>query len=74
MTGLLGGYLLYGLTHHAVHHAVRLPGPAQGWLSRRRRQHALHHRGSATVAVNYGVTQGWWDRVFGSLGVDSPRA
>jgi cyclopropane-fatty-acyl-phospholipid synthase len=65
MTGLLGGYLLYGLTHHALHHPVRLPGPARAWLSGRRRLHARHHLAQGANRGPYGVTQGWWDALFG---------
>ena len=70
MAGLLGGYLVYGLAHHAVHHVVgpvqRLPAPGQAWLARRRRAHALHHRSASRSPGHYGVTQGWWDWIFGS--------
>ncbi|MDC6169501.1 sterol desaturase family protein [Paucibacter sp. XJ19-41] len=63
--GLLGGYLIYALTHHALHH-----GPTrQGWLRRRQQWHALHH-GSQHVLQrrpgHYGVTSAFWDHVFGS--------
>jgi len=66
--GVIAGYVLYGATHHAVHHwRARSP-----WLTRRKRWHALHHRGGASVG-GYGVTTAFWDHVFGSAGT-GPRA
>jgi len=38
--GLVSGYLAYGLTHHATHHAVPGLGRNNAWLARRRRWHA----------------------------------
>ena len=77
--GLLTGYLAYGLTHHATHHAV--PGLSRrgGWLARRRRWHALHHqahrassRGATAEpglpAGHYGVSSALWDHAFGTAG------
>lgn len=59
--GVLAGYLAYGLTHHATHHS-RSHHP---WIRERRRWHALHHhRGDR--AVCYGVSTGFWDRLFGT--------
>jgi cyclopropane-fatty-acyl-phospholipid synthase len=60
--GVLIGYLAYTVTHHATHHA----GLGRGaWWQRRRRWHALHHR-HADRAVCFGVTTGFWDRLFGT--------
>jgi len=58
--GVLGGYLVYTLTHHATHH-WRADHP---WLRERKRWHALHHHVDPPVC--YGVTSGFWDHVFGS--------
>lgn len=58
--GMLVGYLAYALTHHATHHGRT----SSRWLRERKRWHALHH-GSADPAC-FGVTSGFWDRVFGS--------
>ena len=58
--GLLTGYLSYTITHHAIHH-WRTSNP---WLNERKRWHALHHRNGRSS--RYGVTSGFWDRVFGS--------
>jgi sterol desaturase/sphingolipid hydroxylase (fatty acid hydroxylase superfamily) len=61
--GLLIGYLAYAVTHHAIHHTQ----DGSDWLRRRRRWHARHHR-SAGDGICYGVTSGFWDRIFGSAG------
>ena len=59
--GVLTGYLLYAITHHAAHH-----WPAESaWLKRRKRWHALHHH-DAGRRGGYGVTSAFWDHVFGS--------
>lgn len=63
--GMLAGYLAYVVTHDATHHAAP-PGLAgSSWLRNRRRWHARHHRRNAAPAC-YGVTSGFWDRVFGT--------
>ncbi len=60
--GVLAGYLSFSITHHATHHWC-----ADGaWLKRRKRWHALHHHASGRSGC-YGVTSGFWDRVFGSI-------
>jgi cyclopropane-fatty-acyl-phospholipid synthase len=59
--GLLAGYQVYAVTHHATHHwRARSP-----WLRRRKQWHALHHHHAGEGAC-YGVTTGFWDHVFGS--------
>lgn len=60
--GLLTGYLVYSLTHHATHHwrGDNL------WLKQRKRWHALHHH--QVPPVFYGVTTHFWDHAFGSAG------
>ena len=59
--GMLTGYLLYAITHHATHH-----WPAENaWLRRRKRWHALHHHDAGRLG-GFGVTSGFWDHVFGS--------
>jgi cyclopropane-fatty-acyl-phospholipid synthase len=59
--GLLTGYLIYAIVHHATHH-WRSDG---AWISQRKRAHALHHSPVGPPA-RYGVTSGVWDRVFGT--------
>jgi cyclopropane-fatty-acyl-phospholipid synthase len=60
--GVLVGYLAYAVTHHATHHWRA----DSAWLMQRKRWHALHHQASGRAACCYGVTSGFWDRVFGS--------
>jgi cyclopropane-fatty-acyl-phospholipid synthase len=59
--GMLTGYLLYAITHHATHHWQA----ESAWLKRRKRWHALHHHDAARLG-GFGVTSGFWDHVFGS--------
>jgi len=59
--GVLMGYLAYTVTHHATHHWRA----GNGWLRKRKQWHALHHH-QVERAGYYGVTSGFWDRVFGS--------
>lgn len=61
--GLVGGYLAYALSHHAIHHWRA----DSRWLKRRKAWHARHHH-RAGLPLCYGVTTGFWDRVFGSGG------
>ena len=60
--GLLAGYLLYAITHHATHHWQA----NSAWLKRRKRWHALHHHGAGRRA-GFGVTSAVWDHVFASV-------
>jgi len=56
--GVLTGYLGYAITHHALHHwKLNL-----GWLQRRKYWHARHHH--LLQPCCFGVTSGFWDRVF----------
>ena len=57
--GFFGGYIAYGLFHHALHH-YRLPF---AWYRHLQSQHRIHH---AFPETNYGVTMRVWDRVFGT--------
>ncbi|WP_428506683.1 sterol desaturase family protein [Roseateles sp.] len=60
MIGVLAGYLIYSMAHHASHH-----WPARGmWMERRKRWHALHHQSGQ--ARCYGVSTTFWDRALGS--------
>jgi sterol desaturase/sphingolipid hydroxylase (fatty acid hydroxylase superfamily) len=61
MLGLLSGYAVYSVTHHAVHHWRG----AGAWLRRRKHWHSLHHRPSEQPG-RYGVTTTFWDHVFRS--------
>jgi len=71
--GLMAGYLAYGLTHHAVHHRMPAWIAGNAWLGRRRVRHAMHHyhhRSSASdrrgTACHYGVSNSFWDAMFGT--------
>ena len=59
--GVLTGYVAYAVTHHATHHWRA----DNAWLAQRKRWHALHHHQVEHPGC-YGVTSGFWDRVFGS--------
>jgi sterol desaturase/sphingolipid hydroxylase (fatty acid hydroxylase superfamily) len=55
------GYLWYVSVHHIVHHWKAEPGTYAYALKRR---HMLHHH--FDDMGNFGVTSGFWDRVFGT--------
>jgi sterol desaturase/sphingolipid hydroxylase (fatty acid hydroxylase superfamily) len=60
--GMLAGYAVYGLVHHACHFWTPATG---GHLYRMRLHHAAHHY--SHEEGNFGVTTSLWDRVFGTL-------
>ena len=60
--GMLIGYLVYGLAHHATHHWRS----GNAWLKKLKLWHAMHHH--AAQPGCYGVTSPLWDHVFGSTG------
>ena len=57
---MLIGYAAYMFVHHATHHLKIEPGD---WLYEARVRHMAHHYRDAT---NFGVSTGFWDRVFGT--------
>jgi sterol desaturase/sphingolipid hydroxylase (fatty acid hydroxylase superfamily) len=59
--GLLNGYLVYAVTHHAIHHWRS----DNEWIRQRKHCHALHHDASR-MAGFYGVTSVLWDEVLGT--------
>ena len=59
--GMLTGYTVYLLVHHAIH--IRAPTPGT-YLYRARLHHAVHHY--RDDEGNFGVTTSFWDRVFGT--------
>ena len=59
--GLVTGYLVYALLHHALHHGH----PTSKWLKKRQHWHALHHRPSQRSDC-FGVTTEVWDHVLGT--------
>lgn len=58
--GFSVGYIVYSALHTAFHYAAIAPA---GWLARGDRRHHLHHRFDS---VCFGVTTGFWDRLFGT--------
>ena len=60
-TGLMGGYLAYVSIHFIVHNKGSGGLP---WMKQLIRLHAVHHH---DISHNFGVTTGFWDRVFGTL-------
>jgi len=69
--GMMSGYLVYGLIHHAIHHNNTPWFTSAAWLSKRRVCHALHHatynilRADESVSpCHFGVSIGLWDWVF----------
>ena len=66
--GVVAGYLAYTVTHHAMHHWHF----DNAWLKRRKVAHALHHH--LDGPVGFGVTVGFWDRVFGTAPRTNARA
>jgi cyclopropane-fatty-acyl-phospholipid synthase len=61
LLGVLAGYLVYTVTHHATHHWRG----ESAWLLRRKQWHAQHHHRSAQPGF-FGVTSSFWDGIFGS--------
>jgi len=67
--GLLTGYLVYAVVHHAAHHWRA----DNAWLRQIKRHHALHHSPAAAPG-RYGVTSTLWDVVFRTNGTSLSRA
>lgn len=61
--GILLGYLLYDLTHYALHH-IKIKW---NYFNTLRRTHLHHHTG--IPVRSYGVTSSLWDIVFGTRAV-----
>jgi sterol desaturase/sphingolipid hydroxylase (fatty acid hydroxylase superfamily) len=60
ISGLISGWLWYGLLHHVIHH--RRPRRLAMALKVASHRHLLHH--SPHVSGNYGVTTALWDHLF----------
>ena len=65
--GLLMGYFMYTITHHAIHHWHI----NNAWLKRRQNWHGMHH--DHDEPGRYGVTSNIWDRVFRTAGQASKK-
>jgi len=67
LTGsIVGGYLIYGASHHFIHH-VRYQHP---WIKRWAALHHIHH---VHPDSNYGVTTPLWDVLLGTRYVQRRR-
>ncbi len=66
-SGMLLGYAAYMFVHHATHHFSIQPGD---WLYAARVRHMAHHYHDD---ANFGVSTGFWDRVFGTTGARRGR-
>jgi sterol desaturase/sphingolipid hydroxylase (fatty acid hydroxylase superfamily) len=60
--GLYAGYNYYAALHHLLHRQQALVDRIAPF-ARLEEAHRVHHR---RVAVNYGVSTTWWDRLLGS--------
>ena len=58
--GLLVGYFIYCSVHHAEHHFAFM----NTWFRELNNHHKIHH---TLQDVNFGVTNRFWDRAFGTL-------
>ena len=59
-SGFTAGYLVYDVTHYAVHH-LKLRGPVFAAL---KRHHLLHHHSPAHRGRKFGVSTTLWDHIF----------
>jgi sterol desaturase/sphingolipid hydroxylase (fatty acid hydroxylase superfamily) len=66
-SGMLLGYAAYMFVHHATHHFAIQPGD---WLYEARVRHMAHHYHDN---ANFGVSTGFWDRVFDTTGARRGR-
>jgi sterol desaturase/sphingolipid hydroxylase (fatty acid hydroxylase superfamily) len=62
-SGVMVGYVYYGLIHHIMHH--RRNSPAHPYLNALRAVHMRHHY--SAKGGNFGVTTTFWDHVFGTV-------
>ncbi|GAB0496841.1 hypothetical protein MMPV_008162 [Pyropia vietnamensis] len=61
LAGFLIGYLIYDMTHYWIHRSE----PSWAWLKAQKRRHTLHH--FFNPRVNYGISNGVIDVLFGTL-------
>jgi len=60
MAGMVTGYILYSSLHHIHHHfSFR-----NSWYRKLYAHHQIHHK---FLNVNFGVTNRFWDHVFGTV-------
>ncbi|RZJ89722.1 MAG: fatty acid hydroxylase [Chryseobacterium sp.] len=58
--GFISGYLVYDMTHYALHHA----NFKNGFWKKLKQHHMLHHYSDSTRG--YGVSSDIWDKILGS--------
>lgn len=63
--GTLFGYVLYDMTHYFIHH-ITFSG---GYYKFLKKYHVLHHY--KNPSLGFGVSQHFWDKVFGTVLLDS---
>lgn len=61
VSGWLSGFFFYYTFHHIVHHQFNLKS---AWYRKLRAHHKIHHQIPGT---NFGVTNRFWDQVFGTI-------
>lgn len=66
-SGGVFGYICYDLCHYFLHHA-KLPKPMQAT----KKHHLMHH--FTDYQKGFGVTSAFWDKVFGTDLVYSPKS
>ena len=69
VTGIVAGYLWYGIEHHIIHHGR--PRWVATALRGAGRRHALHH--GSSNSGNFGVTTSVWDVAFATALTDRAR-
>lgn len=60
VSGWLSGFFFYYTFHHVVHHQFNLKS---SWYRKLRAHHKIHHQ---IPGSNFGVTNRFWDEVFGT--------
>ncbi len=69
LTGVMTGFLWYGILHHTIHHGR--PAALASQLRKVARRHMRHHY--SRQEGNFGVTTVLWDWVFGTR-LSAPRS
>jgi sterol desaturase/sphingolipid hydroxylase (fatty acid hydroxylase superfamily) len=60
--GYVVGYMFYDLTHYYIHHGK----PKSKFFKKLRRHHMSHHFNKKYHERRYGVSNRFWDRIFGT--------
>lgn len=60
VSGWLTGFFFYYTFHHVIHHQFN---PKSSWYRKLRAHHKIHHQ---IPESNFGVTNRFWDQVFGT--------